>query len=150
MQINAGDLGILEIKEEDIINFNRGIIGFEGLKRFVILPGDNQGVFYWLQSVDNEAIRIVLMDTSKFISDYKPVAGNSIAEEIGVFDDPSQLIVYNITIIPENIDDMTVNLKAPIVINKSCNKGFQFVSENEKFPIKYYIQRELQKLGAGE
>lgn len=150
MQINAGDLGTIEVNENDIITFNKGIIGFEDLKKFVILKGDDQGVFFWLQSVENETKRFILMDTSKFISDYKPVTENILIPELGDFNNISELTVYNITVVPENFMDITVNLKAPIIINKTAKKGFQFVSDNEKFPIKYYIQRELQKLGAGD
>lgn len=149
MQINAGDLGIKEISESDIITFEKGIIGFESLKKFVILSGDDYGIFFWLQSIDDENVRLVIMDTSKFISDYSPIENKNILE-IGEYSDISELNVYNITVIPEDFMDMTVNLKAPIIINLNNKKGFQMVSDNEKFPIKYYIQRELKKLRAGE
>jgi flagellar assembly factor FliW len=150
MQVNAGILGTLEVNEDDLITFEKGIIGFENLNKFAVVKGDDHGVFYWLQSLDDEEKRFVLMNTSKFISDYKPITENTVIPELGKYDDISQITVYNVTVIPDNFMDMTVNLKAPVLINTSEKKGFQFISDNEKFPIKYYIQRELQKLGAGE
>lgn len=151
MQINAGDLGMVDVNEEDIITFDKGLIGLHDLKKFVILKGDDQGVFHWLQSVDEPSRRFVLMEVSRFIGNYNPLKDDEVIEELAPYDNISELSIYNVTVIPEtNFFDMTVNLKAPIIINNAAKKGFQYVSDNEKFPIRYYIQHELQKNKAGE
>jgi flagellar assembly factor FliW len=151
MVIDAKDLGMLEIDEKDIVTFEKGLIGLGDLKEFAVLKGDENGIFYWLQSLSDSNVRLVLMDTSKFISDYRPIGENDVISEIGDFSSLEDLLIYNITVIPKNFMDITVNLKAPIVINKKTNKAYQMVCDNEKFPIKYYIQRELNKKNkAGE
>lgn len=150
MRINAGELGILDVNEDDIIVFEKGLIGLRELKKFILLKGDDQGVFKWLQSIDDPNKRFALMDVSRFISDYKPIGADSALNGIGNYESEEQLDIYNVTVIPQNFLDMTVNLKAPIIINKNCRKGLQYVSDNEKYLVKYYIQREMQKLGAGE
>ena len=45
--------------------------------------------------------------------------------------------------ISNNIEDMTINLKAPIVININNNKADQVICNNEEYPIKYYIYKEI-------
>ena len=49
------------------------------------------------------------------------------------------LLIYCIANIPNNIKDMTINLKAPIVININNNKADQVICNNEEYPIKYYV-----------
>ena len=46
--------GDLEISEEQIIYFPKGIIGFEGLERYVLLNATDK--VSWLQSVDEPAL----------------------------------------------------------------------------------------------
>ena len=70
-------------------------------------------------------------------------------EDLGEIKDDS-LIIYNIVVIPPVISKMSVNLKAPIVINAETKKGKQLITKNEDYPIKYYFYEELKKKNGGE
>ena len=50
---------------------------------------------------------------------------------------------------PENIEEMSVNLKAPIVIHVDNRKACQIIVE-EDYPVKYKIYELLKKRKAGE
>ena len=52
--------------------------------------------------------------------------------------------------IPQDVKDITVNLKAPFVINSDTQKGCQIIAENEDYEIKYKIYDILQEKNASE
>ena len=53
--------------------------------------------------------------------------------------------------VPKNIEDFSVNLKAPIVINMENRKGVQLIVEDD-YPVKYKVYQLLKekKEKAGE
>ena len=53
-------LGALEIETEDIITFPRGILGFSDYRQYVIVE-QTEGVFNFLQSVDEPSLAFVIM-----------------------------------------------------------------------------------------
>ncbi len=63
MKLNTKNFGKIEIKEEDIIYFPDGILGFEEEKQFVIINNeDEQNPFHWLQSVQNPELAFVIIN----------------------------------------------------------------------------------------
>ena len=71
-------------------------------------------------------------------------------EQIGGLTEENTFILVTLTV-PSDIEKMTVNLKAPFVINSDTNKGFQMIVEND-YPVKYPIYDILKarKEKAGE
>ena len=45
-----------------------------------------------------------------------------------------------IVVIPENINEIRVNLKAPIIINIEKKLGKQIIQQNDNLPIRYYLK----------
>ena len=41
--------------------------------------------------------------------------------------------------VPEQIEQMSVNLKAPIIVNADTRKGAQIICENNDYEVKYKI-----------
>ena len=90
-----------------------------------------------------------MMDVYKIIPDYNPLVYDDDLDSLGEISDDS-LIIYNIVVIPKIVSKMSVNLKAPVVINLLTNKGMQMITKNEDYPIKYYFYEELKKKNGGE
>jgi flagellar assembly factor FliW len=51
IKITTRQFGELEFEDDIVLHFEDGIIGFENLKRYVILKMDDD-LFFWLASVD--------------------------------------------------------------------------------------------------
>ena len=45
---------------------------------------------------------------------------------------------------PEKVEEMTVNLKAPIIINNTNNKAIQVICDNSDYEIKHKVYGDLQ------
>ena len=57
MKLNTKYHGVKEYEEKDIINFKKGLPGFEGLKKFILFPVEDNDVFSILHSVENDRYR---------------------------------------------------------------------------------------------
>ena len=49
------------------------------------------------------------------------------------------LVILVTTTVPEQIEQMSVNLKAPIIVNADTRKGAQIICENSDYEVKYKI-----------
>ena len=137
--------GEIEYDEEKIINFPQGLPGFPDDKRFLLMSEDeDEDMFFWLQSVDNGDVAFTLMNVYSVLPYYDPQVDEEELPELGkIISAP--LEIYNIAVIPEDVRQMRVNLKAPVVINMEAGLGKQVVCTNEDYQIRYYIFEELEK-----
>jgi len=145
MRINTALFGTVDIDEEKIINFESGIPAFPDEKRFYLIHDeDNQNsIFCWLQSVDSPSLVFTLVDILDLKPDYSPVIDEADLKSIGDYNE-HDFFIYSIVKVPENIEDITANLKAPIIINAKTLKGRQTITSNEEYEIKCKIYDELK------
>ncbi|AGB19839.1 flagellar assembly protein FliW [Thermoanaerobacterium thermosaccharolyticum] len=143
MNIVTKNFGLVSYNEEDVLHFDDGIPGFEGLRSFILLSVDEYTPFKWLQSLDDTDIAFVIIDPKVVVKDYK-VEINEEAIRLLDIKDINHLLVFAIVVIPEEIEKMTANLKAPIIINAENNKGMQILLDNDDYMIKHPILKELK------
>ena len=145
MILNTKNFGEIEVREEDILEFEYGIPGFENMTQFVILgKADDESPFFWLQSVQNSNLAFVIMNPRDLVPDYEVEIDMFTANVLKIKDENDALI-YAIVTVPEDISKISINLKAPIVINAKNNRGCQVVLENEKYRFKHIITEEFVK-----
>ena len=146
MILNTKNFGEIEVREEDVLEFEYGIPGFENMTQFVILgkTDDENSPFFWLQSVQNSNLAFVIMNPRDLVPDYEVEIDMFTANLLKIKDENDALI-YSIVTVPEDISKISINLKAPIVINAKNNKGCQVVLENEKYRFKHIITEEFVK-----
>jgi flagellar assembly factor FliW len=75
--------------------------------------------------------------------DYKPDIDPEMTASLNGGD--GRLLCLNVAVVPDDIQKMRVNLKAPIVINKSTRKGKQALASNEEYSIRHYIFEEISQ-----
>jgi len=137
MKIETTRFGVLEVSKEKIINFPKGLLGFEHLRQFVIVPVDNNPAFVWLQSVEASEVAFLLVDPFLFFSGYEVELTCDLREELSI-KDRSDVIIQAIATIPKTgIKDMTANLVGPVVINVRRNLGKQVVLQNTEYGTKH-------------
>jgi flagellar assembly factor FliW len=135
MLIKTKDFEYIEISEEDIITFPNGVYAFEDTKKFVLLKNpDNQWMMY-LQSAEAENPRFILLDPYVFFDDYNPSLPDEVFDLLGT-SDRNDLTFFTIAVIPDDIKDMTVNLKSPVVINFRKKIGAQIILENKDYTVR--------------
>ena len=147
MKIKTRFFGEIDVDDNKVINFKSGLPGFENFKKFLFMYDDDENSpFCFLQSIEDIDIVFTLFDVVRFLPDYNPVTDEENLQELQEISEDS-LMIYCIATIPQDIKEMTINLKAPIVINLKNNNAKQVICNNEEYPIKYYIYKELKKGG---
>jgi len=143
MDIETRNFGVVSYNEEDVLHFEEGIPGFERLKSFILLSIDEYTPFKWLQSLDDTDIAFVIVDPKAVIKDYKVELDEETIKSLDI-KDLNHILVFVIVVIPKEIEKMTANLKAPIIINAENNKGMQVLLDNDDYMIKHPILKELK------
>lgn len=136
MRIQTTDFGELEVQEENIIDFPRGLFGFEQIKQYVLLHYDaEESPIMCLQSVSGE-VSFTVVDPFCFVAGYAPAVG---AEEQAYLaaEDPGQLRYLAIAIIGAEMEQTVVNLKSPIVLNPTNHRGMQVILTEGDYAQRY-------------
>ncbi len=150
MQILTKVFGEIVIDDDKIIHFPKGIIGFPELKEFTLVHDEEKGTesIHWLQSIQEPAFAMPVMDPLIVCPDYNPEADDELLDAIGEIV-PEELLVLVTVTVPKDLTQMTVNLKGPIVINAAEKKAIQIIVEGDEYKVKYPIYDILKKK-AGE
>lgn len=148
MLIKTKYFGEIDLNEDKIITFNRGIMGFEDYKKYTILYDVEDGsnaTISWLQSLDEPGLALPVINPLLVKSDYNPIVEDEVLSPLGNITDENLVILLSLTV-PADLTKMSVNLKAPFVINSDTRKGCQIIVENQDYEIKYNVYEKIQKL----
>lgn len=138
MIINTTRFGEIDIPEEELLNFPQGLPGFPERKSYALLPYKPESPFAFLQSADEPDLAFILADPFAFIKDYEFELDDGVAREFGFSKDaPPQ--VFNIVTVPENAEEMTANLVAPIVVNLRDRTAIQIVLEKTAYTTRHRL-----------
>lgn len=133
--------GVREYEEKDVISFPKGLPGFDNLKRFIIFPVEDNEIFSVLHSIEDENIGFVLVSPFDLIDDYEFEIENEVIDRLRITN-KEDILVQNIVTLNSTLEKITINLRAPIIINIKENLGEQIILNNEKYLIKYPIFKE--------
>ncbi len=123
--------GELEIADENIFTFPEGILGFEDLKKYVLISDDNTAPFKWLLSIDSPEIGFPIISPWLIDLSYSP----------GKNYDYNQTIPMVIVTIGGGVGNMTANLKAPILLDISDCTGEQIIIPTDKYSTNEVINQ---------
>lgn len=136
MKLNTKYHGIREYEEKDIIDFNKGLPGFEDLKRFIIFPVEDNEMFSVLHSVDNVEVGFVVVSPFNVLKDYEIKLDDETIKKMKI-EKPEDVLVVNTVTLSSKVENITVNLRAPIIINIKDKIGAQLILSNESYLVKY-------------
>ena len=145
--------GEIEIDESKIITFEDGIIGFPDMKKFTLIfdeEKEGRPSISWLQSMDEPELAFPVMDPLFVCETYNPSVEDELLKNLGTIKEDNLYVLVTVTV-PQDIKELAVNLKAPIVINTDTRKASQIIVEDD-LPVRYRIYDILEeaKKKAGE
>lgn len=148
MKIATAHFGEVEIDENKILIFEKGLPGLEEDKRFALLSNEDSRPISWLQSLDHKEISLPVMDPFLVCPDYSFDISQSDVEALGI-DDIKDVYVLSILVIPGNINAMTINLSAPVIINVRNSKACQIILDDRRYRVRVPVAELLAKIGKG-
>ena len=137
MKADSRIFGKIEIEDDKIITLEKGMIGFPDLNHFALIYDEEKEKKYnsimWLQSMDDPDIAFPVMMPHIVKEDYNPNVSEEMIAPLGKLTPENTYILVTVTV-PKNIEDFSVNLKAPVVINMDNRKGVQMIVEDD-YPL---------------
>jgi len=147
MEINTRDFGPVEVGEDAIYEFDDGLYGFEDVRRFAIFAREFEDVsFLNLQALGSLFPCFLVFEPWELYPNYRPILTN---EDLGLcqVDNIEDLIFLVIATVPDLIEDLSINIKSPVVLNPKTRKARQVILQNPDYPVKYFPFRPDGKAG---
>lgn len=150
MNICTRIFGEIEVNFEKLITFVDGIIGFPDLKQFMLIHDveTNSNSVSWLQSIDEPEFAMPVINPLLVLHDYNPIIEDELLKSLGELKPEEMLVLVTMTV-PSDVTKISVNLKAPILINTQNLNASQIIVDDEKYPVKYPVHDILKNKKEG-
>ncbi|MBB6216415.1 flagellar assembly factor FliW [Anaerosolibacter carboniphilus] len=139
MLLDTRHFGEINIDEDKVLYFEEGLIGFEDMKRYALIPNeDSENPFLWLQSIDTPDLAFAITDPFVFRKDYEIEISEKVKKQLEI-EEKEDVVVYSIAVIPEDVNKISINLQGPLIINVKSKKGKQMILNTDQFPVRFFV-----------
>ena len=121
----------------DTIRFPHGLPGFESCRGFVLMASEALGPLQCLKAVEGPSASFLVIDPRRVLPEYRCELSDVDRVRLGVHDQDTLLWLSLVTI--ELDGTITVNLRAPIVINPAAMVGHQVVPYHCIYPLRHVV-----------
>jgi flagellar assembly factor FliW len=135
MEIHTTRFGTIGVKSEEVILFPGGMLGLEDCQHWVLLADADDDGLGWLQSTSHGDVALAVVSPRRFVPDYDVRIGRSELSPLAL-DSPDEAHV--LVILSKSEAGITLNLKAPLVINLPRRLGRQVI-HNADEPLQYEL-----------
>ena len=134
MKVKTTRFGEIDVDQNRLIRFDNGILGFPDEADYVLLQTDEEGNFFWLQSVSRPELAFVVSDPLLFVPNYQVPIKKEDFDQI----DLKNMADAQVLIIVNKVDrTLTGNLQGPLVINAANHCGRQLVLSEKKYSTRH-------------
>jgi flagellar assembly factor FliW len=130
MLVNTSRFGQVDVDDERVITFPKGILGFPRFKQYVLIQPAPDSYFYWLQAVDTPELAFVVTDPSLFVPTYRVPVKDEQLQELGI---ESLAEAQVLVIVNKHEGMLTGNLQGPLVVGVRDHVGEQLVLSDRRF-----------------
>jgi len=145
MQIDTLRFGLVEVDETKTIKFEDGIPGLEEFREYALLQFEDSYPIIWLQSVSERGICLPVLDTFAVFPNYVFDLDEADVKTLNL-KNPDELHVVSVVVIPEDIQGMTANLAAPVIINTVTGKAKQVVLSGTEYNVRVPVFQDICKV----
>lgn len=138
MKCRSARFGSFEVKEESVLTFPSGLLGFPEQTQYVILDHDTDVPFKWLQAVGDPDLAFVILDPADIVQGYSVALTPEALAELKSDRSDDLSIAVILTIPSEDPASVTANLRGPLVINPRTKLGKQVVLA-DGFPTRHAL-----------
>lgn len=133
--------GKIKYEEKDILTFNKGILGFENLRRFILVDLEEYEPFKLFHSLEDDELGIIVTSPYEFFEEYNVKLSDDVIKHLEIKKTEDVIIVTTVTL---NSDPkkITTNLQGPIIINSLNKLGEQIIIDNGRYKVKQPLMKE--------
>jgi flagellar assembly factor FliW len=137
MRINTSRFGRIDIDAGDVIRFPSGLPGLEDCREWALLADASNDALGWLQCTTRPDVALAVVSPRRFVPDYQVRIPRSELLPLALADIRQAQVVV---VVGMTDTTLTLNLKAPIVINLEARTGRQVVASGD-LPMQYELTR---------
>lgn len=135
--------GTIEYMENEVVNFVRPILGFDQLTKFIVVSSPESEPLKWLLSIENPKISFVILEPQWVLQSYEIEISQHDIRALGGSENKEDYQAYLIITVPKGKpEEISANLKGPIVINRKNLNAIQMVSSNPNYDIQYSFMKK--------
>lgn len=134
MKIRTLRFGTVDVPSESLTALPQGLIGFPTITRLAMMDLEQGGWFQWWQAVEDPAMAFVTVDPFR-IMDYDLSGVESEIQALEITKPSGMIVVVLMTLHGGGLDHTTVNLLAPIIVNRASRIGRQVVLPDERYRV---------------
>lgn len=140
MQIQTTRFGPVRIEADDILLFSEGLAGFEHYRHWVLLADADNEAVAWLQCVSDPQTALPLISPRRFAPGYQVrVSRDQLTPlELAAMDQ-----AFVLAVLSRHQEQLTMNLKAPLIINLDRRIGRQVIVCDEQ-PLRAELLAPLE------
>ena len=128
MRINTTRFGRIDVDAADVLTFPSGLPGLEDCREWALLADATNDALGWLQSTTRGDVALAVVSPRRFVPDYQVRIPRSEFATVAITDIRQAQVLL---VVSQNSTSLTLNLKAPIVINLEARTGRQVVASGE-------------------
>ena len=138
-KVNTLRFGEIEVDEDKIVHFADGIPAFEDEHEFLIIPYDEESPYVFLQSLTTPELAFLMTMPFVFFPEYEFELDDAMQDKLELTRQ-EDMIVYTLLTIPGGqVEDMTANLMAPVVLNQTNMQARQIVLDKSRYTTKHRL-----------
>jgi flagellar assembly factor FliW len=138
MDVRTTRFGVIQIAEDRVITFPKGLLGFPQARRYCLLEPGDDACFFWLQSLEEPGLAFVVTDPALFVPDFSvPIRPEQMGEMgLAKLEDAQVFVIVN------KVDtQLTGNLQGPLVINTLTRSGEQMVLAEKRWTTRHPLMK---------
>ena len=154
MEIVTTRFGTLNVDDDRVIHFPKGLLGFPDHGRYALIQTGEENYFFWLQSVDDPNLAFVVTDPAIFFKGYEVPLRDETRQDLGMelagqgLDEDGAQAAQNaatflqVFVICNKVGEwLTGNLLGPLVVNAHNRLAQQVVLTEKKWTTRQPLMR---------
>lgn len=143
-EINTTRFGNVSFKADYVIRFRDGMVGFSDLKDYILVESSSMPLVLWLQSTEDAGVAFPLVEPEIVRKNFS-FSMNPADESMISVTDSAKLKTFLVMTIPAEVEKMTVNLRAPVIVNITTSTAGQIILQDKALGLREPVFAEFHE-----
>jgi len=139
MKVDTPRWGAIEVDPDTVIRFETGLAGFPEYADFIVMDHDRDTPLKWLQCIDSPDLSFVIVEPEQILASYAVDVPDPVLKKIGLSQDATPADVAVFVILNCDHEQLTANLRAPVVVNVAARRAIQLILDDPAIPLRHPV-----------
>jgi flagellar assembly factor FliW len=131
--------GSVEVADERVVEFPRGLPGFPDCRRFILMDHDRETPLRWLQCVDRPEIAFLVVEPHQVLAAYDIEVPLHVLAFLGWESSDGASDVLLLVLLNASESALAANLRAPLVVHTRTRRATQLILDDPALSFRHPI-----------